>query len=44
MPDRNSERITHEAPGEPIRRSAVCVHDQSGKCPLVLFTQVMVGN
>jgi hypothetical protein len=35
------ERITPEALGELIRRSAVCVRDQSGKCPLVLFTQVM---
>lgn len=38
---RKPERITPEALGELIRRSAVCVHDQSGKCPLVLFTQVM---
>jgi hypothetical protein len=35
------ERITPEALGELIRRSAVCVHDQEGRCPLVLFTQVM---
>ncbi|MGB7728998.1 MAG: hypothetical protein WBL50_13265 [Candidatus Acidiferrum sp.] len=41
MPDRKPERITPEALGELIRRSTVCVRDQSGKCPLVLFTQVM---
>jgi hypothetical protein len=38
---RKPERITPEALGELIRRSAVCVHDQEGRCPLVLFTQVM---
>jgi hypothetical protein len=41
MADRKPERITPEALGELIRRSAVCVCDQEGRCPLVLFTQVM---
>jgi len=38
---RKPERITPEALGELIRRSAVCVRDQEGRCPLVLFTQIM---
>lgn len=38
---REPERITPEALMELIQRHSQCVHDQQGRCLLLMFTQAM---